>query len=221
MHIQFKNEIPSNYKVTVNGTDITASENWLTEKNLEITELKNIPENYFTRPYRNVYKIAVLSGELMIEAKNYNGETVSLDYDESSMTYFGNFAVPESVQSPYTQIAIDGAKAYAGFMSNDISMSAFLSRIINGTQMYKDMSEYRQYWYTDHDSTSFENVEAYELRVYGKNCFSCAVYFDYWIYGQRGKPDFQQKLETNTRIWYVNTGEKWYMADIEIFERSK
>ncbi|MBS5841889.1 MAG: hypothetical protein KIC77_00145 [Clostridiales bacterium] len=217
----FTLQIPSNYKVTVNGTDITASENWLTEKNLEITELKNIPENYFTRPYRNVYKIAVLSGELMIEAKNYNGETVSLDYDESSMTYFGNFAVPESVQSPYTQIAIDGAKAYAGFMSNDISMSSFLSRIINGTQMYKDMSEYRQYWYTDHDSTSFENVEAYELRVYGKNCFSCAVYFDYWIYGQRGKPDFQQKLETNTRIWYVNTGEKWYMADIEIFERSK
>lgn len=79
-------------------------------------------------------------------------------------------------------------------MSNDISMSAFLSRIINGTQMYKDMSEYRQYWYTDHDSTSFENVEAYELRVYGKNCFSCAVYFDYWIYGQLWEAGFSTEI---------------------------
>lgn len=79
-----------------------------------------------------------------------------LEYDESSMTYSGNFAVSESIQGEYTQIAIDGAKTYAGFMSNDISMSSFLSRIIKGTQMYQDMSEYRQYWYTDHDSTAFE-----------------------------------------------------------------
>lgn len=57
-------------------------------------------------------------------------------------------------------------------------------------------------------------------RVYGENCFSCAVYFDYWIYGQRCKPDFQQKLETNTRIWYVRTNGSWYMADIEIFDRN-
>lgn len=217
----FTLQIPTNYKVTVNGTEITASENWLAEKNLEIAELKNIPENYFTRPHLNVYKVAVLSGELDVEAKTFGGGPATLEYDEGSMTYSGTFAVPVSAQSEYTEIAIDGAKAYAGFMSNDISMSAFLSRILSGTQMYKDMSEYRQYWYTDHDSTKFENVEAYDLRVYGENCFSCAVYFDYWIYGQRGKPDFQQKLETNTRIWYVNTGGKWYMADIEIFERDK
>ncbi|MFR1517876.1 MAG: hypothetical protein ACLSVG_03735 [Clostridia bacterium] len=215
----FTLKLPSNYKATVNGTEITSSDNWIAEKNQELTELKNIPENYFTRPYLNTYKVAVLSGDLTVEAKNYSGEQVALDYDESNMTYTGNFAVPAAAKEAYAQIAIDGAKAYAGFMSNDISMSAFLSRIINGTQMYKDMSEYRQYWYTDHDSTSFENIEAYDLRVYGENCFSCAVYFDYWIYGQRGKPDFQTKLETNTRIWYVNTGGKWYMADIEIFER--
>ena len=216
----FTLQIPSNYTVVVNGTEITGSENWLAEKNQEITELKNIPEELFAKPYMNLYKVAVLSGGLEIEAKNFAGETVPLEYDESSMTYSGNFAVSESIQGEYTQIAIDGAKTYAGFMSNDISMSSFLSRIIKGTQMYQDMSEYRQYWYTDHDSTAFENVEAYDLRVYGENCFSCAVYFDYWIYGQRGKPDFQQKLETNTRIWYVRTNGSWYMADIEIFDRN-
>jgi hypothetical protein len=135
------------------------------------------------------------------------------------MTYYGDFKVPDAQQSTYKDIAINGAKKYAGFMSNDISMSNFLSGIISGTQMYKDMSEYRQYWYTDHDSTKFENIEAYDLKVYGKDCFSCAVYFDYWIFGQRGKPDFQQKLETNTRIWYVNRNGTWYMSDIEIFDR--
>lgn len=215
----FTLEIPSNYNVVVNGTEITSSDNWKIEKDIVIEELSGIPTTYFTAPVMNKYKVAVVSGELDIVAKNYNGDVVPLKYDSESMTYFGDFKVTDSQQSAYKDIAINGAKKYAGFMSNDISMSNFLSGIISGTQMYKDMSEYRQYWYTDHDSTKFENVEAYELKVYGKDCFSCAVYFDYWIFGQRGKPDFQQKLETNTRIWYVNRNGTWYMSDMEIFDR--
>lgn len=213
--------IPTNYKVTVNGVDIMASETWLTDKNKAIEELKNIPDGNFTKPTMNVYKVAVITGNLTVDARNFNGDPVALDYNENSMTYSGNFAVPDASKDAYAQVAISGAKKYAGFMSNDIGMDAFLSQILRGTQMYKDMSEYRQYWYTDHDSTAFENVEAYDLKVYGENCFSCAVYFDYWIYGQRGKPDFKQKLETNTRIWYVKTNGQWYMSDIQIFDRVK
>lgn len=212
-------EIPSNYTVYVNGKEITASDNWKTEQNLEIAELGNIPKEYFAAPLMNTYKVAVVSGELEVTAKNYKGDTVNLKYDEKSMTYYGDFAVSESLQNSYKEIAINGAKKYASFMSNDVSMSNFLSGIISSTKMYKDMSEYRQYWYTDHDSTKFENIEAYDLKVYGENCFSCAVYFDYWIFGQRGKPDFQQKIPTNTRIWYVNRNGTWYMADIEIFDK--
>ncbi|MBE7058545.1 MAG: hypothetical protein E7387_05545 [Ruminococcaceae bacterium] len=212
-------KIPSNYTVSVNGKEITASDNWVTEKDIPIAELSNIPTANFTAPVMNTYKVAVVSGELNIAAKNYKGDAVSLKYDESSMTYFADFAVADSQKSYFEEIAVNGAKKYAGFMSNDISMSTFLSGIISGTQMYKDMSEYRQYWYTDHDSTKFENIEAYDLKVYGENCFSCAVYFDYWIFGQRGKPDFQQKIPTNTRIWYVNRNGTWYMADIEIFDK--
>ena len=215
----FTLHVPSNYTLTVNGKDITASQTWLVEANVVLEELSNIPDSYFTKPYMNTYKVAVLSGNITVDAKNYKGETVPLSYDENSMTFTGNFDVAEGSKSEYIDVAIAGAKKYAGFMSNDISKSSFLSGIISGTQMYKDMSEYRQYWYTDHDSTAFENVEAYDLRVYGEDCFSCAVYFDYWIYGQRGKPDFEEKLETNTRIWYVKRGSTWYMSDIEIFER--
>ena len=98
----FTLQIPSNYTVVVNGTEITGSENWLAEKNQEITELKNIPEELFAKPYMNLYKVAVLSGGLEIEAKNFAGETVPLEYDESSMTYSGNFAVSESIQGEYT-----------------------------------------------------------------------------------------------------------------------
>lgn len=217
----FNFEIPSNYTVVVNGQEITASDTWKTEQNVQIDELENIPTEYFVSPVVNKYKAAVVSGELDIVAKNYNGDIVPLRYDSESMTYYGDFAVSDSNQNKYKDIAISGAKKYAGFMSNDISMSNFLSGIIKNTQMYKDMSEYRQYWYTDHNSTKFENTEAYDLRVYGSDCFSCAVYFDYWIYGQRGKPDFKQKLETNTRIWYVNRNGTWYMSDIEIFDREK
>ena len=43
----FTLRIPSNYTVIVNGTEITGSENWLAEKNQEITELKNIPGGAF------------------------------------------------------------------------------------------------------------------------------------------------------------------------------
>lgn len=217
----FNFEIPSNYKVTVNGKEITASDAWKVESGIVMEELANIPSAYFTQPVINKYKVAVVSGELNVTATNYSGATVPLEFDSESMTYRGNFAVPEDQQATYKDVAIKGAKKYAGFMSNDVSMSNFLSGIISGTQMYKDMSEYRQYWYTDHDYTKFENVEAYDLKVYGKDCFSCAVYFDYWIFGQRGKPDFQQKLETNTRIWYVNRNGTWYMSDIEIFDRVK
>lgn len=208
-------KIPSNYTVSVNGKNISSSENWKIEQN-KIDDLANIPSEYISAPEMVTYKAAVLSGTPVIEVKDFKGEKVNTEYDEGSMTFTCVFAASDSVREEYMQVAIDGAKAYAGFMSNDISMSSFLSRIIRGTQMYKDMSEYRQYWYTDHDSTSFENVEAYELRTYGENCFSCAVYFDYWIFGQRGKPDFQEKLETNTRIWYVRTEGRWMMADIEI-----
>ena len=215
----FTFKLPSNYTVTVNGKEITASDSWKVQNNIAIEELSGIPTAYFTAPVMNEYKVAVVSGELDIVAKNYKGDVVPLKYDSESMTYYGDFKVPDAQQSTYKDIAINGAKKYAGFMSNDISMSNFLSGIISGTQMYKDMSEYRQYWYTDHDSTKFENIEAYDLKVYGKDCFSCAVYFDYWIFGQRGKPDFQQKLETNTRIWYVNRNGTWYMSDIEIFDR--
>ena len=212
-------KIPSNYTVNVNGKEITSSDNWKTEKNLMIEELSNIPTAHFTAPVMNTYKVAVVSENLNVTAKNYKGDTVALKYDEKSMTYYGDFAVSENQQNTYTETAINGAKKYAAFMSNDVSMSNFLSGIISGTKMYKDMSEYRQYWYTDHDSTKFENIEAYDLKVYGENCFSCAVYFDYWIFGQRGKPDFQQKIPTNTRIWYVNRSGTWYMADIEIFDK--
>lgn len=212
-------KIPSNYTVSVNGKEITSSDNWKTDKDLPIEELSNIPTAYFTAPLMNTYKVAVVSGGLDVTAKNYKGDTVMLKYDEKSMTYYGDFAVSENQQSTYTETAVKGAKKYAAFMSNDVSMGNFLSGIISGTKMYKDMSEYRQYWYTDHDSTKFENIEAYDLKVYGENCFSCAVYFDYWIFGQRGKPDFQQKIPTNTRIWYVNRSGTWYMADIEIFDK--
>lgn len=215
----FTIQIPSNYTLSVNGKNLTSEETWLAEKNAVIKELENIPAAYFTKPYMNTYKVAVLKGDITIEAKNFMGETVPLNYDEKTFTYSGFFNVTSAETGKYHDIAITGAKKYAGFMSNDIGKSDFLKEIVSGTQMYKDMNEYRQYWYTDHDSASFENVEAYDLRVYGENCFSCAVYFDYHIYGQRGNPNFHAVLNTNTRIWYVNKDGRWYMSDIEIFER--
>ena len=186
--------LPSNYQVVVNGKEITNSKTWLIEENVGIEELKNIPEDSFTKPVLNVYKVAVLSGDLTIEAKNYAGEPVTLSYEEAGMQYTGDFAVADSRKDTYMNLAVEGAKKYSNFMSNDLSKGAFLSQIIKSSRMYQDMMEYRQEFYTDHDSTKFENVEAYDLKVYGERCFSCAVYFDYWIYGQRGKPDFQQKL---------------------------
>ncbi len=210
--------VPSDYSVSVNGTDISSSDRWKVSGE-KTDELKNMPAGYFTEPEMITYKAALLSGMPEVTVKNYAGERTDVQYDEGSMTFICDFAPSESVKEEYSQIAVDGAKAYAAFMTNDISMSSFLSRIIEGTRMYSDMSEYRQYFYTDHNSTSFENTEVYDMRTYTDNCFSCGVYFDYWIYGQRGKPDFQAKLETNTRIWYIKTDSGWKMADIEISDR--
>ncbi len=212
-------EIPSNYKVKVNGVDIIASPNFLVEKDVVIEELDNCPEEFYTRPVMNIYKVAVMNGELNIQAQNFKGENVELEFDEESMTYYGDFAVADASADEYYEAAINGAKMYAGFMSNDVSMGTFLYNIVSGTQMHDDMAAYRQFFYTDHNSTKFENVEAYDLKVYDETCFSCAVYFDYWIYGQRGDPDFEVKLETNLRLWFVVKNGQWKMVDYEIFDK--
>ena len=107
-------------------------------------------------------------------------------------------------------------------MSNDLSKNAFLSQIIKSSRMYQDMMEYRQEFYTDHDSTKFENVEAYDLKVYGGGrCFSCAVYFDCWIYGQRGKTGLPAEIRNKYADLVCKVGDNWYMSDIEIFDRVK
>ena len=73
--------------------------------------------------------------------------------------------------------------------------------------------------YTDHDNTEFKNIETYDLKIYDENCFSCAVHFEQWIYGQRDNPDFEATIITDIRIWFVNDNGKWKMADYELFDR--
>ena len=58
----------------------------------------------------NVYKVAVLSGDLTVEAKNYAGEPVTLSYEEASMQYTGDFAVADSRKDTYMNLAVEGAK---------------------------------------------------------------------------------------------------------------
>ena len=223
-HKSFEVLIPSYYSVESinNVTDIKLSD-FLIEKNIEVDELKNVPEKYYTKPTYNKYKFTVKSGDFNIKAVNLNGDEVQFSSDD--MQYVGDFIVIDKdidKYKNYYDIAENGAKKYAEFITNDISFGPLAKEMVSGTVMYETMNEYykhSQYMYTDHDNTEFKNIEKYDLKIYDKNCFSCAVHFEQWIYGQRDNPEFEATIITDIRIWFVNDNGKWKMADYELFDR--
>ena len=93
------------------------------------------------------------------------------------MQYVGDFIVIDKdidKYKNYYDIAENGAKKYAEFITNDISFGPLAKEMVSGTVMYETMNEYykhSQYMYTDHDNTEFKNIEKYDLKIYDKNCY--------------------------------------------------
>lgn len=225
-HKTFLALIPSNYtNISINGNSDIELEKYLIEDNVNVDELTNVPEAYCDKPHYKKYKFSVKSGELELKAFNTSGDEVLFDYDSDNLLYTGNFVVKDKEAdkfNSYYEIAKSGAENYAKFITGDVYFGSLAKDMVADTVMYQTMNEYykhSQHMYTDHDSTEFKNTEAYDLKIYDENCFSCAVHLEQWIYGQRDNPDFEASIIADIRIWFVNDNGKWKMADYELFDR--
>ncbi len=207
---------PSNAAVFVNGQEISASDQWRLEDETEVEQLKNVPDGYLTKPVMVRYKVTGIVGRPEIRVVNCLGETIAVQENPEKGTVTAGFDAGEETLNQYRDTVISLSQMYSKFVTNDLSKTQMLQKILPDCAMYQEIRGFNQTFYTDHFKYWFENVVTENIQFYTENCFSCEISYDHWIQGIKTDPNLKENLESHFRFVFVKSEGSWYLADWEI-----
>ena len=207
---------PEGAEVSAGGVAVSASDKWRTRSGIPVAELSSILPKYLPeRPALCEYKFSVSGSEVPeVTVRDMLGDVHTLEADDKS-TFSFDFSVLRNVEE-LTSLAVKRTKMYAECITSDMDHDTFMSYILPEQPMYSELKDNPYYFYTGHKKHWFENEKWNDLRIYGDNCFSCEVSFDYYIGEIRTDKDFVKMLPLDIRFWFVKYEGSWYMADWNI-----
>ncbi|MBE7064256.1 MAG: hypothetical protein E7384_00355 [Ruminococcaceae bacterium] len=222
---------PDNFKVSVNGIDITGQDKFVSEKIVEFKEL-SVAKKYMSKNI-NLVKYTVTgvdTNNVNIVSTNYEGLQTPVYYDTENGYYrvyncmlekadrdklLSEYGLTEDRLTRY-------AKYYAEFVANDNDRwGTIMPYVMKDSAIYETFDSF---WsvLADHNSFWYEDIKVKDISFYDKDTISCRVSFVYWIKGFAGKPDATESYPTDVTFYYVKKGDVWYITDWELHtEESK
>lgn len=168
--------VPHNSTITINGVPAQDGD-YLVETN----EILNISNKYIA------YEDVITVGGFMIEPEilvYYNDVELTSDTGEYIVQ------LDESKYDYISKLALDVAKKYANFTSNDLSLEDIENYFDKTTDTYNKIKTYNGIYYNSHSSYAFEYVLIGEISMVNDNIIKANVSFNYVIVSWNGRYDY-------------------------------
>lgn len=219
-------EAPSNFKVYVNGKQVTEKEK--TEGGLDegLTELAK----YAEIPYMTKYTINNLLSTPEIKIEDENGKEIEYVQDKNTFKVGLEFKEFDNKQEASKNLKGDidveqVAKDWSLYLTNDLSGKLHGFYNINKYLIKNsNMWDYAYKWATNVDITfisshildnpTFTNVKISNFKIYNDKAFCCDVYLEKnLILNKAGNKKFQDKM--NERMYFAYYDGSWRLVNMQ------
>lgn len=208
---------PSNYKVAINGVELSADEK---KGDAKAYEGFDYVAEYVEAPSYQKYRVKELSKLPELSINGVIVDSSLIKNDNGKLSYKCDYEVSE-IPAELSEYVVEAAKTYSNFFSRDLpgcyDSTDCIQHLFPIGSYYITMAEnYRQqdmWTYSRHDvPPEFNNVTVANYVSYSDKCFSVDVSFDksiiLWINGETRIDKSRQKY------FYVNIDGKWLIADM-------
>ena len=209
---------PSNYKVFVNGVEISADKRFVTKNDTPVEEIESV-KGYTDKDVTMVsYHISGLryKDEAEVTFRDFEGTEFKPEFSEKKEEYYCEAGMTPKDITAYgidEDFLLTRAIGYATFVMNDAAYEKSIKQyLLKDSQAYNDLSSF---WVTfsAHKSYWLENKKVYDVVFFHEGLFRATVSFDYWIRGYNHKTDNEAVYPTVITFWYANVGGTWYIVD--------
>ncbi len=221
-------EAPSNYRIFVNGVEITDGDRFVVKNDIPIDEIE-YEQKYTGRDLTMVtYHVSGLRYRdgIQITYKDFEGNEFTPEFSEKKQAYYCGAGITPKDLSAYgidEEFLFTRAIGYARFINNDdpngedikFVKSAVKQYFLPDSQAYNDLIDF---WvvFSSHKEFWIENKSLDELVFYHEGLFRATVSFDYCIRGFNHQTDNEKKYETTVSFWYANVDGNWYIVDLAL-----
>ena len=205
--------VPFKSKVYVN--DIELGSDCITESNIKVSALKNI-ESELSMPYYETYTVSgLIAPASKVRAVSSNGTELTLTHpDNAANVYSADFVGDDALQSEIYPIVEDFAKRYSEYLTSDGSFRAAAKYIIYPSSLYTHLRGMETYFYTNHDSYKFENMNPYGFVKYTDELCSASISFDHYLYRSGGTKQYHYKSDFT--VFFVDTDDGWLIDSMQM-----
>lgn len=214
---------PSNYKVFVNGVEISQGSRFVKEANIAVDEI-SYAQQYTEKKLTTVsYHVSGLRYKDDVEVlfEDFEGRRLAPEYSEKRGEYVCETGIQPADKTVYgidDEFLCTRAVDYARFVNADAKFGNSIGKyLLKDSQVFNDLKDF---WvvFTPHDSYWIENKTVEELIFYHEDLFRATVSFDYWIRGYNHQTDNEKVYPTTVTFWYARIGGTWYIVDWELGE---
>ena len=221
MTYDFSVSLPSNYRLLVNGRDVTGDGRFITARGKPIEELKDVLQYMSEKVSVDEYRFTGLRdlAAVTVSATDFRGGEAAPEFNESRMAY--TFA-PGLRPASYADFGIsedylfERAVGYAKFVNNDGSFWDVFSKYVKkDTPMYKELENF---WvvFTPHNSYWIEDKKVERVSFFSEEMFLATVSFEYWIKGYNHQTDNVKGYPTTVTFWYVKADGGYKIVDYSL-----
>ncbi len=210
---------PMNYKVFVNGREISADGKFLSKDHIGVAELSAVLKYIDGDIYMKEYHVSGIRNlaSVNVSATDFEGNTASPEHEDNSREYTFKCGLTPADKNKYgidSDFLFERAINYARFVNNDGSYWDIMYKyVLKPSQASED---FESYWvvFSPHDSYWIEDKNLDEVTFFSEEIFRATVSFEYWIKGYNHEHDNVKEYDNTITFWYVrdNSGA-WKIVD--------
>ena len=215
---------PSNYRVFVNGSEISSGERFVTKKSGTIDEVSDVKQYLDTDVCMVSYHVSGLryKNEIEVTYEDFDGRRFTPEFDEYEEEYVAYAGITPEHLEKYGinfEFLFKRALSYAKFVNDDDNENFDKTEIkkycLPDSRAYVN---FQSLWitFTSHNSFWTENEKLADITFYHEDFFVATVEFDYWIKGFNHQTDNTKVLENSITFWYVRIDGTWYIVDFAL-----
>lgn len=210
---------PMNYKVFVNGREITADGKFLSKDHIDVAELSAVLKYIDGDIYMKEYHVSGIRNlaSVNVSATDFEGNTASPEHEENSREYTFKCGLTPAEKTKYgidSDFLFERAINYARFVNNDGSYWDIMYKyVLKPSQASQD---FESYWvvFSPHDSYWIEDKNVDEITFFSEEIFRATVSFEYWIKGYNHEHDNVKEYDNRITFWYVRDEKgTWKIVD--------
>ncbi|MBO4362926.1 MAG: hypothetical protein J5912_00925 [Clostridia bacterium] len=210
---------PMNYKVFVNGREITADGKFLSKDHIDVAELSAVLKYIDGDIYMKEYHVSGIRNlaSVNVSATDFEGNTAGPEHEENSREYTFKCGLTPAEKTKYgidSDFLFERAISYARFVNNDGSYWDIMYKyVLKPSQASQD---FESYWvvFSPHDSYWIEDKNVDEITFFSEEIFRATVSFEYWIKGYNHEHDNVKEYDNRITFWYVRDEKgTWKIVD--------